>query len=115
MTGHLNGKVAIITGAGGGIGREHAPALAAEGAKVVVNDLGVDLDGSGGSADHAGRVATEITATGGTALANADSVADYSSAGRIVAAALDAFGRVDILVNNASVFRDGPFASMTPD
>ncbi|CAB4364997.1 MAG: SDR family NAD(P)-dependent oxidoreductase [Actinobacteria bacterium] len=114
LTGPLTGRVAIVTGAGGGIGREHALALAAAGAEVVVNDLGVDLDGTGGSAEHAERVVAEITALGGTAVANADSVADFDGAGRIVASAIDAFGRLDILVNNASVFRDGPFTTMTP-
>jgi NAD(P)-dependent dehydrogenase (short-subunit alcohol dehydrogenase family) len=115
MTGHLEGRVAIVTGAGGGIGREHALALAAEGAKVVVNDLGVQLDGTGGSTEHAEEVAAEIVELGGTAIANGESVADFEAAGRIVAAATDAFGRLDILVNNASVFCDGPFSAMTPE
>jgi len=115
MAGHLAGKVAIVTGAGGGIGREHALALAAEGASVVVNDLGVDLDGTGATAEHAEAVAAEITKLGGNAVPNAESVVDYESAGRIVATAREAFGRLDILVNNASVFRDGPFSAMTPE
>ena len=113
--GVLDGRVAIVTGAGGGIGREHALAFAGEGAKVVVNDLGVDLDGGGGSSGPAERVVAEIQAAGGTAIANTDSVADYESAGLIVSSAVAAFGQVDILVNNASVFRDGPFETMTPD
>ena len=115
MPGHLAGRVAVVTGSGGGIGREHALALAAEGARVVVNDLGVDLDGSGGSPAPAEEVAAEIRKRGGEAVANCESVADYASAERIVRAATDAFGRLDILVNNASVFRDGPFQNMTPD
>jgi NAD(P)-dependent dehydrogenase (short-subunit alcohol dehydrogenase family) len=113
--GVLDGRVAIVTGAGGGIGREHALAFAAAGAAVVVNDTGVDLDGTGGSAGPASAVVTEIEAAGGRAVANVDSVSDYESAGRIVATALDTFGAVDIVVNNASVFRDGPFDQMTPD
>ncbi len=116
MPGHLNGKVAVVTGAGGGIGRAHALALAAEGAKVVVNDLGVDLDGADGSGatrQRAAEVAEEIRARGGTAISNAESVASYDSARRIVAVAVETFGHIDILINNASVFRDGPFAEMT--
>lgn len=111
----LAGRVAIVTGAGGGIGRAHALALAEAGAKVVVNDLGVTLEGSGGDRERAEAVAGEIRAAGGEAIANADSVADHAAAGRIVEAAERAFGRVDVLVNNASIFRDGPFAAMTPD
>lgn len=114
MPGHLAGRVAVVTGSGGGIGREHALALAAEGARVVVNDLGVDLDGSGGSPAPAEEVAAEIRKRGGEAVANCDSVADYASSERIVRAATHSFGRLDILVNNASVFRDGPFQNMTP-
>ena len=113
--GVLDRRVAIVTGAGGGIGREHALAFAAAGAKVVVNDLGVDLDGGGGSSGPADKVVAEIKAAGGTAIANTDSVAGYESAGAIVNSAVAAFGSVDILVNNASVFRDGPFETMTPD
>ncbi|MET0144376.1 MAG: SDR family NAD(P)-dependent oxidoreductase [Ilumatobacteraceae bacterium] len=114
-TTHLAGKVAVVTGAGGGIGREHALALAAAGARVVVNDLGVDLHGQGGTSGPADAVAAEIVAAGGEAVANADSVSDADSAARIVAAAVDAWGRLDVLVNNASVFRDGPFSMMTTE
>jgi NAD(P)-dependent dehydrogenase (short-subunit alcohol dehydrogenase family) len=113
--GALDGRVAIVTGAGGGIGREHALAFAAAGAKVVVNDLGVELDGGGGSSGPAEKVVAEIQAAGGVAIANTDSVAGYDSAGALVNSAVAIFGQVDILVNNASVFRDGPFETMTPD
>jgi NAD(P)-dependent dehydrogenase (short-subunit alcohol dehydrogenase family) len=115
MSKPLAGQVALVTGAGGGIGREHALALAAAGATVVVNDLGVDLDGSGGSSAPAEAVVAEIEAAGGQAVSDAHSVADFGQAGAIVAAAVDRFGRLDLLVNNASVFRDGPFLAMTPE
>ncbi|GAA4994900.1 SDR family NAD(P)-dependent oxidoreductase [Yinghuangia aomiensis] len=97
----LTGKVAIVTGAGRGLGRAHALMLASLGAAVVVNDLGAELDGSGGSADAAESVAAEIIAAGGTAVANPDSVATSAGAAAIVETALRAFGRLDILVNNA--------------
>ena len=113
--GVLDGRVVVITGAGGGIGREHALAFAAAGAKVVVNDIGVDLDGTGGSHSPAEAVVAEIEAAGGRAVANFDSVADFAAAGRIIEAATTAFGRLDVLVNNASVFRDGPFDTLSPD
>ncbi|MEZ6183553.1 MAG: SDR family NAD(P)-dependent oxidoreductase [Planctomycetota bacterium] len=104
--GLLDGKVAIVTGAGGGIGRCHALLLAQEGAKVVVNDLGSALDGSGASVSMAQQVVDEIAAQGGEAVANGDSVATREGAEGILQAALDAFGRVDILVNNAGILRD---------
>src|SRR6187401_1582004 len=97
--GLLEGRVAIITGAGGGIGRAHALLFAREGAKVVVNDLGCQRDGSGQS-DSAGQVVAEIRSAGGQAIANGDAVGSFASADRIVRAALSAFGRLDILVNN---------------
>jgi len=107
--GILSGKVAIITGAGGGIGRSHALTFAKEGAKVLVNDLGGPRDGSGSDAGAAEIVAKEIRAAGGEAVANKDSVATVEGAADLVKAAVDAFGRVDILVNNAGILRDKSF------
>jgi len=104
--GHLQDKIAIVTGAGRGIGREHALLMAREGAKVVVNDLGGAEDGSGEDAGPAHAVADEIVAAGGEAIANGGDVSDYESAQRIVAETVDAFGRVDIVVNNAGILRD---------
>ena len=111
----LEGKVAIVTGAGGGIGREIALAMAAAGAGVVVNDIGASLGGEGTDAAPATRVVAEIRAAGGTAVASADSVADWPSANRIVQTAMDAFGRVDCVVNNAGILRDRLFHKMTPE
>ncbi len=108
-------KVAIVTGAGGGLGRSHALAFAAEGAKVVVNDPGVSRDGSGGTAKMADAVVEEIKKAGGQAVANHDSVATTEGAERIVKAAVDAFGRVDILVNNAGILRDKTIHNMTDE
>jgi NAD(P)-dependent dehydrogenase (short-subunit alcohol dehydrogenase family) len=105
--------VALITGSGGGIGREHALAFARAGARVVVNDPGVSLDGSGSSPDPADAVVAEIIAAGGSAVASYDSVADYAAAGRIVERADDTFGKLDIVVNNASVFHGVLFDEMT--
>jgi len=104
--GLLEGKVAIVTGAGRGIGRGEAMLLAAEGAKVVVNDLGVELDGSGKDQKLADKVVAEIRAKGGTAVSNFESVADHQAAKRIIDAAIEKFGRLDILVNNAGFLRD---------
>lgn len=100
----LKDKVAIVTGGGRGIGRAHALALAAEGAKVVVNDVGAERNGTGSSANPANEVAAEINRLGGQAIANHDSVADFAAARAIVQSAIDHFGRLDILVNNAGVF-----------
>ncbi|HVR51725.1 MAG TPA: SDR family NAD(P)-dependent oxidoreductase, partial [Pseudorhodoferax sp.] len=108
----FNGRVAIVTGAGGGLGREHALALARRGAKVLVNDLGGARDGSGGSASAAQAVADEIVAAGGQALASGASVTDYEAVAGMVRQAVDAWGRVDILVNNAGILRDKSFAKM---
>ena len=108
------GKVAIITGAGGGLGREHALLLGAAGAKVVVNDLGGSVDGSG-QGDAADQVVEEIRALGGQAVANKDSVSDREGAKRIVETAINEFGSVDILVNNAGILRDKSFKKMSLD
>lgn len=108
----FDGRVAIITGAGGGLGRSHALELARRGARVLVNDLGGAVDGSGSSRSAAHRVVDEITAFGGIAAPNHDSVATSQGGQAIVLAALDAFGRVDVLVNNAGNLRDKAFHKM---
>jgi NAD(P)-dependent dehydrogenase (short-subunit alcohol dehydrogenase family) len=105
----FDGRVAVVTGAGSGLGKSHAKALAARGAKVVVNDLGVDVAGGGTSSAAADAVVAEIKAAGGTALANYDSVSEPDSAARIVNSAVDAFGTVDIVINNAGFLRDKSF------
>ncbi len=108
----FDGRVAVVTGAGSGLGRSHAKALAARGAKVLVNDLGVDVAGGGTSRAAADAVVAEIKATGGAAVANYDSVAEPASAARIVEAALAAFGTVDIVINNAGFLHDKTFEKM---
>jgi NAD(P)-dependent dehydrogenase (short-subunit alcohol dehydrogenase family) len=108
----FDGKVAIVTGAGGGLGRQHALELARRGAKVVVNDLGGSMDGSGGSSEAAAAVVAEIKAAGGAAIANGSSVTDDAGVERMVKEAMDAWDRVDILIANAGVLRDKSFAKM---
>ncbi len=112
---HFAGQAAVVTGAGGGLGRVYALELAKRGAKVVVNDLGGAPDGSGESTRPADAVVQEITAAGGEAVANYDSVATVEGGERIVQTALDRFGRLDILINNAGILRDKSFAKMTPE
>jgi NAD(P)-dependent dehydrogenase (short-subunit alcohol dehydrogenase family) len=113
MTGICEGRVVVVTGAGGGIGRGHALTFAQQGAKVVVNDLGANVDGSGSSDGPAGEVVDEIRAAGGEAVANGDDVADWEGAARIIQAAVDTFGRLDTLVCNAGILRDRMVVSMT--
>ena len=108
----FSGRVAIVTGAGGGLGKQHALALARRGAKVLVNDLGGAVDGSGASVSAAQAVVDEIRAAGGEALANGASVTDFAAVQAMVQQAVDAWGRVDILVNNAGILRDKTFAKM---
>jgi NAD(P)-dependent dehydrogenase (short-subunit alcohol dehydrogenase family) len=112
--GMLDGKIAVITGAGTGIGRAHALLFAAHGAKVLVNDTGGELDGSGGG-DAAERVAAEIRAAGGEAIADRTSVATFEGANAIVNRAVEHFGRIDILVNNAGILRDRTLLKMNPE
>ncbi len=115
MTKLLDGRVAIITGAGRGIGRGHAIEFARLGAKVVVNDLGAEVDGSGSSSGPAGEVVDEIRAMGGEAIANGDDVSDFDAAGRMIQSAIDTFGKLDVLVNNAGILRDRMLVNMTID
>jgi len=112
MTIRYDGKVAIVTGAGNGLGRAHAIALAARGAKVVVNDLGGARDGTGGSISAAEEVVNHINAAGGEAIADGANVADEAAVDAMVKAAMDKWGRVDILVNNAGILRDKTFHKM---
>ena len=109
----LEGKTAIVTGSGRGIGREHAIALAEEGANVVVNDIGVERDGAGGSRAPADEVVALIREHGGNAVASYDDVSDYAAAGNLVKTAVDNFGRLDILVNNAGTFQYRLFHELT--
>ena len=115
MTGICAGRAVIVTGAGRGLGRAHALELGRHGAQVVVNDLGCELDGSGGGSGPAGEVVEEIRAAGGEAVANGDDVADFEGAGRMVAAALGAFGGLQVVVNNAGFVRDRMFANVAED
>lgn len=113
MSRMMEGKVVIVTGAGGGIGRDIALAMAGEGAKVVVNDVGASMTGEGHDVGPAQRVVDEIRAAGGEAAANTDSVAEAAAAARIVTTALDAFGRLDAVINNAGILRDRFFHKMS--
>ena len=115
MAGICEGRVVVITGAGRGIGREHALAFAREGAKVVINDLGGSVDGAGNDEGPAQQVVDEIRAMGGEAVANIDNVTDYAGAGRIIQTALDTFGGLDVVVNNAGILRDRMFVNMTEE
>jgi len=113
MTGRLAGRVAIVTGAGRGLGRAHALELARHGAKVVVNDLGVETDGSGGGTGPAHDVVAEIRAAGGEAVASGHDVADWQGAGAMIRAAIDAFGDLHVVVNNAGILRDRTLGKMS--
>jgi NAD(P)-dependent dehydrogenase (short-subunit alcohol dehydrogenase family) len=113
MTKLCEGRVAIITGAGRGIGREHALLLAHHGAKIVVNDLGGSMDGEGADTSPAQQVVDEIKAMGGEAVANGDDISDWDGAERLVNAAVDTFGGLDILINNAGILRDRMLTNMS--
>ena len=113
--GSLDGRVAIITGAGRGIGREHALLFATEGARIVVNDLGGANDGTGTDATPAQEVAAEIRAMGGEAIVNGDNVADWQGSQRLINSAVEAFGDLDILINNAGILRDRVLVNMTEE
>ncbi len=115
MSGMLEGKVVVVTGAGRGIGRDFALAMAMQGASVVVNDVGASVAGEGSDAAPAQEVVREIEAAGGSAVSNGDSVADWDCANRIVQCALDTFGRIDCIVNNAGILRDRFFFNMSVD
>ena len=108
-----DGRIVVITGAGRGIGREHALEFASQGAKIVVNDLGAEVDGTGSSAGPAGEVVDEIRGMGAEAVANGDDVSDYEGAGRLIQTAIDTFGGLDVLVNNAGILRDRMMVNMT--
>jgi NAD(P)-dependent dehydrogenase (short-subunit alcohol dehydrogenase family) len=113
MTGICEGRVVIVTGAGRGIGRGHAIEFARQGARVVVNDLGAEVDGSGTASGPAGEVVDEIRAAGGEAVANGEDVSDWEGAQRLVASAIDTFGGLDVVVNNAGILRDRMLVNMT--
>jgi len=115
MSGICEGRVVIVTGAGRGLGRAHALEFARQGAAVVVNDIGVELDGRGGSSGPAGEVVAEITRAGGRAIANGADVADWEQSRGLVQSALDAFGRLDAVVNNAGFVRDRMFVNASEE
>ena len=110
-----DGRVAVVTGAGGGLGKAHAKLLAARGAKVVVNDLGGNVDGSGADKSYAQQVVDEIVAEGGEAVADTNTVSTVEGGEAIIKTALDAFGKIDIVINNAGILRDKSFKNMTPE
>ena len=113
MTKICDGRIVIVTGAGRGIGKSHALEFARQGAKVIVNDIGAEVDGTGSSAGPAGQVVDEIRAMGGQAIANGDDVADWEGAQRIINSAISTFGGLDVLVNNAGILRDRMIVNMT--
>jgi NAD(P)-dependent dehydrogenase (short-subunit alcohol dehydrogenase family) len=115
MTKLCEGRVAVITGAGRGIGREHALMLADHGARVVVNDLGGSMDGTGNDVGPAQQVVDEITAMGGEAVANTDDISDWDGARSLIDAAVDSFGRLDVLINNAGILRDRMLTNMSEE
>ncbi|MCZ7525496.1 MAG: SDR family NAD(P)-dependent oxidoreductase [Acidimicrobiia bacterium] len=115
MSGRLEGRVAIVTGAGRGLGAEHAKALAREGARVVVNDLGGDSAGAGSDPTPAQQTVEEIKASGGEAVVNGADISDWDGAAQLVQCALDSFGRIDVLVNNAGILRDRMLVNMSTD
>ena len=115
MSGICEGRIVIVTGAGRGIGRGHALEFARQGAKVVVNDLGAEVDGTGSSTGPAGEVVEEIRGMGGEAVANGDDVSDWKGAQRLVNTAVESFGGLDVVVNNAGILRDRMLVNMTPE
>jgi NAD(P)-dependent dehydrogenase (short-subunit alcohol dehydrogenase family) len=115
MTGMCEGRVAVVTGAGRGIGREYALMLAEQGAKVIVNDLGAEADGTGADASPAREVVEEIEAMGGEAAVNGADVSDWEAAKQMIEQAIDTFGRLDVVVNNAGILRDRMLANMTEE
>ncbi len=115
MSGICEGRIVVVTGAGRGIGREHALEFARQGARVVVNDLGGEVDGTGASATPAAGVAEEIEALGGEAVVNGDDVSDWAGAERLIQTAVDRFGGLDVLVNNAGILRDRMLVKMSEE
>src|SRR6188768_4199785 len=113
MTRLCEGRICIVTGAGRGIGREHSLMLAEQGAKVVVNDIGGEMDGSGRSTGPAQEVVDEIVAAGGEAVVNGDDISTWGGAERLVQQAVDTFGTLDVVINNAGILRDRMLANMT--
>ena len=107
------GRVAVVTGAGQGLGREHAVMLAAHGAKVIVNDIGAGVDGTGRDQSHANRVVEEIRKAGGTAEVNGDDVSDWNGAKSLIDQAIKTYGRLDVVINNAGILRDRMLTNMS--